>query len=153
MSREKYPTRTILLRTEQQRDFAHKVIDAAPLDDAKPLELVLREKPVKRGQDANARMWAGVMRDLAEQAYVNGRTYSAEVWHVHCKREFLPEDFDPELCLDGYRKWEVLPSGGRQLVGSTTQLTRKGFAMYCEQIYALAGDLGVMLSAAPGEAA
>lgn len=153
VKRERYPTRTILLRTEQQRALAIRTIESAPLDGIDPLELQLREKPVQRTKSANARMWAGVMRDIAEQAYVGGRTYSAEVWHVHCKREYLPEEFDDELCLPGYRKWDYLPNGDRVLIGSTTQLKPKGFALYCEQVYALAGDLGVMLSAAPGEAA
>jgi len=107
--REKYPTKTILLRTEQQRDLAANALRNAPLDDANPVQFMLGEKPKVRGMDANARMWVGPLRDIAEQGYVQGRTYSADVWHENFKREFLPEEFDPALCMQGYRKWDYTP--------------------------------------------
>lgn len=152
VSREKFPTRTVLLRTEAQRNAAITAIRNAPLDESKPLEVVIREQQKVRGLDANARMWAGPLRDIASQAYVNGRTYSAEVWHSHFKREFLPEEYDETLCKEGYRKWDTDPGGNRVLVGSTTQLTKRGFALYLQKLEAYAvTELGVMLSAGPNE--
>jgi len=145
--REKYPTKTILLRTEQQRDLAANALRNAPLDDANPVQFMLGEKPKVRGMDANARMWVGPLRDIAEQGYVQGRTYSADVWHENFKREFLPEEFDPALCMQGYRKWDYTPGGERVLVGSTTKLTKAGFAQYMTQVEAFGADLGVRFSA------
>jgi hypothetical protein len=150
MSRQPFPTRRILLRTEQQREIALKALATAPLDQGKPLEFVLREEQKQRKPDANSRMWAGPLRDIAEQAYVNGRTFAADVWHEHFKREFLPEEFDETLCKDGYRKWDYTPAGERVLVGSTTELTPRGFALYLKQVEAYAQtELGVQLHAAP----
>ncbi len=86
------------------------------------------------------------MTDIANQAYIQGRRYSAEVLHEFCKREFLPEEFDPELCLDGYVKWAYDPLGNRILIGSTTQLTVKGYSQYLEAVFAFGGNLGVQFS-------
>jgi len=150
--RPKFPTRTILLRTEQQREQALALLKHVPLDDKKPLELVVSEQQKKRGPDANSLMWAGPLRDLAEQGWLEQRRYSAEAWHELAKREFLPEEYDPELCLKGYRKWERLPgSDERILVGSTTMLTVKGMALHIEQLHALGGSLGVQFHANPNE--
>lgn len=65
--RAKFPTRTILLRTEQQREQALALLKHVPLDAAKPLELVVSEQQKKRGPDANSLMWAGPLRDLANR--------------------------------------------------------------------------------------
>lgn len=143
MKREKYPPRKIRLCSEVQRQTALRIIESAPLDEATPLEFLLREEVKARKLDQNAAYWVGPLADIAEQGYVNGRTYCAEVWHGYFKREFLPDEFDPELCREGYRKWDIDPAGERVLVGSTTQLTVRGFAQYVEQIHAFGADLGV----------
>lgn len=122
--RQKFPTRKILLRGETQR------------------------------ATANAAMWAGPLKDIEEQAYVQGRTYSRQVWHEHFKEKFLPEHFDPELCKEGYRKLDTKPDGQIILVGSTTQLTVKGFRDYLRQVEAYAAtELGVVFTASPREVA
>jgi hypothetical protein len=143
-SRAEYPTRTVYLRTESQREMALSMIANAPLDDANPLEFVLREKLKVRKPDQNALMWAGPLRDIEEQGYLDGRTYSAEVWHEYFKRQYLPEEYDPQLCREGYRKWGILPDGSRELVGSTTQLTVRGMADYITRVEAFGAGIGVM---------
>lgn len=144
----------MLLRDESVRESALAAIRNAPLDADKPLEFLLREEVKARKPDQNALMWAGPLRDIAEQGYVEGRTFSADVWHEHFKREFLPEEYDPELCKEGYRKWDYTPKGERVLVGSTTQLTVRGMAMYITQVEAYgASELGVRFHASPRLAA
>lgn len=145
--RQQFPTRTIRLVGATQRDTAIKALQHVPLDPERPIELVLREERKARGLDQNAAMWAGPLKDIADQAWVDGRQYSAEVWHEYFKREYLPEEADEELTKEGYRKWDIDPSGGRVLVGSTTQLTRKGMGVYLKQIEAHGADLGVLFSA------
>lgn len=154
MSRNEYPQRKIRLVGEAQRQTALSVLSNAPIDPEKPLEFVMREEVKARKPDQNALMWAGPLRDIEAQGYVEGRTYSADVWHEHFKREFLPEEFDPALCKEGYRKWDYTPKGERVLVGSTTQLTVRGFALYMKQVEAYAQvELGVQLHASPRMAA
>lgn len=148
--RPKFQQRKILLKTELQRETALALLRNLPLDPVRPLEVVVREEVKARKLDQNAAMWAGPLRDIAEQAWVNGRQYSAEVWHESYKLEFLPEEFDEELCKEGYRKWDYTPKGDRVLVGSTTQLTVRGFAQYLEQVIADGASRGVMFSERPG---
>lgn len=141
---------TVRMVGKQQVDRIKQLADNLPINA--DLECVFRKIQKVRGLDANARMWAGPLKDIATQAWVNGRQFSAEVWHEHFKREYLPEDDDPEwhgLVKDGYRKWDYTPAGARVLVGSTSQLTKKGFARYLQQIEADGANMGVMFSAAP----
>lgn len=149
MNREKFTTRTIRLIGEQQLNTAMALLSNLPIDTKKPLELVIREEVKPRKLDQNALMWVGPLKDISEQAYVNGRTFSDVVWHEHFKEEFLPESFDAELTKEGYKKYEFTPSGKRVLVGSTTQLTVKGFALYLQQVEAFGANLGVMFHANP----
>lgn len=146
-ARQKFQTRTIRLVGELQRQTVLSAIPHLPIDADHPLEIVIREPQKVRGMDANARMWAGPLKDIAEQAWVNGRQFSAEVWHEHFKREYLPEDDDPELpelAKEGYRKWDIDPAGNRVLVGSTTQLLKRGFALYLQQVEAAGAGIGVI---------
>lgn len=151
MKRQKFETRKILLRGEMQRDAAIALIRNLPADADKPLEIVVREEVKARRPDANALMWAGPLKDIAEQAYVDGRTFSAEVWHEHFKEQFLPDEFDAELCKEGYRKYDITPAGKRVLIGSTTELTVKGFSEYLEQVFSFGASLGVLFHANPNE--
>lgn len=142
VTREKYKTRSIILLGDQQKEIACAAIQNAPLG----VEVVIREPVKVRGLDANARMWVGPLKDIAEQAWYNDRQYSDLVWHDTYKRLYLPEEFDPELTMDGYRKWDFDRDGKPVLVGSTTQLTKRGFAIYLEQIYADGAQMGVQFS-------
>jgi hypothetical protein len=141
--RTKFNTRRIVLVGAEQRQLARAMIDNMPIDPLRPLEIIAREQVSRRGQDANAAMWAGPLKDISEQAWVQGKQYTAEVWHEHFKREFLPDVFDEGLCLAGYRKWDYLPNGDRVMVGSTTQLTKHGFGCYMQAVEAFGAGLGV----------
>lgn len=151
MKRQPFAPRKIRLIGELQREAAIAVLRNMPLDAEKPLEAMFREEVKARKPDQNALMWAGPLRDIAEQGYVDGRSYTAEVWHEHFKAEFLPEVFEPELCKEGYRKYDYTPSGKRVLIGSTTQLTVKGFALYLQQVEAFGASLGVLFHVNPNE--
>ena len=139
----KFATRTINLKTEFQRDILMALVRNLPIDAEAPLQITVQEYQPVRKMSQQALLFAGPMRDIARQAWFDGRQYSVEVLHEFCKREFLPEDFDPELCKRGYQKWDIDPVGNRILVGSTTQLTVKGYSQYLEQVFAFGANLGV----------
>lgn len=151
MKRQKFPTRTIFLRSGQQIDAVLALLPHLPLDSDHPIEAVFREPVKARKPDQNALMWVGPLADIAEQGYVQGRAYSAPVWHEYFKAQYLPEEFDPELCKEGYRKYDYTPAGDRVLIGSTTELTVKGFAQYLEQVIAFGANIGVQFHANPRE--
>ena len=152
MKRDKFITRTITLWSDVQIQTLRHLAANLPCDPLKPLEVVIREQVKARKPDQNALMWAGPLRDMAEQAYSAGRSYSADVWHEYLKRELLPEECDAELCKEGYRKWDFTPGGERVLVGSTKDLTIKGMAQYITQLEAFGASLGVQFHANPNEA-
>lgn len=84
----------------------------------------------KRTAPQNRRYWGkGVLAQIAEQATVNGRLYSAETWHEQFKRQFIGV--------------VELPSG--EVIGkSSTDLTTTEFSDFCSQVEAFAaGNLGV----------
>ena len=143
MTRQKYPRRSFLIQSPQVLERAMLVLRNIPIDPGKPLQVTISEEVKVRKLDQNALMWAGPLKDIAAQVYLDGRTYKPELWHEYFKKTYLPERYDPELCKEGYEKWNYDPSGDRVCVGSTTELTVKGFAQYLEQIYAFGIGQGV----------
>ena len=151
MNREPFKTRKIRIVGEQQRETGIAALKNVPIDADRPLEMIIREEVKSRKKTQNDLMWSCQLKDISEQAYVNGRTYSDTVWHEHLKGLFLPEKFDSlehreMMVKDGYKKWDMSPSGRRILVGSTTDLTVKGFALYLQQVEAFGANLGVMFN-------
>ena len=149
--RAKFATRTFLLSSEQVRDNLIAAVRNVPIDAKKPLQVVIREEVKARKLDQQALMFAGPLLDISEQAWFEGRQHTVDVLHEYFKRELLPEEFDPELCVENYRKWDVDPGGNRVLVGSTKQLTVKGFSQYLEAVFAFGAAMGVEFHASPNE--
>ena len=94
----------------------------------KRLECVV--KPPKRTPPQNRRYWGkGVLAQIAEQATVGGKLYSAESWHEVFKQKFIGI--------------EELPNGtvrGKSSAG----LDKAKFSEFCTQVEAYAaGELGV----------
>lgn len=91
---------------------------------------VLTIKRMTRTKAQNRRYWGrGVLSQIAEQAVINGKQYSAEVWHEQFKRQFIGV--------------EELPDGS--VIGkSSAKLTTAQFSEFCAQVEAYAAtSLGV----------
>jgi hypothetical protein len=145
--RQKYPTRSIILSSEGQRELAVKTLHRAPIDADKPLEWLLREEVKTRKLDQNALMWVGALKDIEQQIYVQRKMHSDEVWHIYFKERYLPEQHIDGVTKEGYQKWAYLPNEQRRLIGSTTELTIYGFSLYLNDIHAFGGNRGVEFSA------
>lgn len=144
----KFITRNIILLDDARRSIAIAAVTNAPAG----IECVLREPVKVRKQDQNSLYWAGPLKDIANQAWLCGQKYADIVWHEHLKREFLPDEDDPDLAMlvkspEKYRKWAAMPNGVGVCIGSTTELTVKGFSLYLEQVHAFGASLGVLFSA------
>jgi hypothetical protein len=158
LARPPFTKRQIRLIGRQQVDTAIAMLNNAPLDAVKPLLLTLAEEAKVRTLDQNAAYHAGPLRDIAEQAWIDGRQFSAPVLHEHFKQEYLPDDelldIDEMARLvkepHAYRKWDTDLRGNRICIGSTTQLTKFGFGEFMEQVQAFGAGLGVQFSAVPG---
>lgn len=151
MNRSRFTARMFLVSSEKIRESLLSAIRNMPIDDVKPLQVLIREEVKARKLDQQALLFAGPMRDISEQAWFEGRQHSVEVLHEYLKRELLPEEFDPEFCVEGYVKWEIDPGGNRQLIGTTKKLTVKGYSNYLEGVFAFGAALGVQFSASPNE--
>lgn len=91
---------------------------------------VLTVKRRKRTTPQNRRYWGqGVLAQVAEQATVGGKQFSADIWHELFKRKFI-----------GVIE---LPNG--EVVGkSSKDLTTAEFSEFCSQVEAYAAsELGV----------
>ncbi len=101
----------------------------------KPLMVVVMEPEKPRTREQNAYVWA-VMREIAANAWVDGKQFSAEVWFEYVARMFGACD---EM---------VLPDG--EIVirrRSTTEMSALDFSEFIEQIKAYAATtLGLELS-------
>ena len=94
----------------------------------KCLTVECKEEKAKRSNEANRYYWQ-LLHQVEEQAWVEGRQYSSEVWHEAAKRRFLG-------LVD-------LP-GGASMGISTTTLSTREFAEYVEKVTAWAAlELGV----------
>lgn len=149
--------RVIVITGEQQAQAAARLIAGnwrQMSDDGHPMAIRAYEHRDNANAEQRALMWIR-LGEIAEQAWVGGRQFSAEVWHEQFKREFLPEEEGPsKRCRKGYRKWAYLPNGTRELVGSTELLTMFGKAEYLTQIMAFgAAEFGVRYSPTPREMA
>lgn len=58
------------------------------LESNAELEVCIRPYNSKRSIEQNRRLWK-IYAKLADEAWVNGRRYSAETWHEYCKGMFL----------------------------------------------------------------
>jgi hypothetical protein len=126
-------------------DEIKKQISSIPYDGSMVVDIKKYVK--KRTNPQNSLAWAGMLNDFSQQVEIDGRKFLPESWHEVLKKNFLPEKFDQELTLPGYKKWEELPDGSMKLVGSTTKLTTKGFSEYMEACYAYGSqEFGVRFS-------
>ncbi len=120
-----------------------------PMDGS--MEIVIRKVKKLRSGQQNHLMWGARLKEISEQAWINGKQFSSDVWHEHLKREFLPEGTEPDfdrLVTKGYQKWAWLPNGERDCIGSTTKLTTLGMTRYMEMCEAYAAsELGVRFPA------
>lgn len=97
-------------------------------NDGKPLSVLVMEHKAKRSNPQNKMLWA-VLNEIAANAWVDGKQYSADAWHEHFKRIFIGI--------------EELPGGGTVGI-STTTLSVPEFTTYLERVMQYAAEeLGV----------
>lgn len=143
-----------IIRSQQQIDLLIRFIQTnwqSMAQAGKPMAVHCLEDKRNATQEQRGLMWLR-LQDIERQVFINGRQYSADVWHEYCKQKFLPEEDGPtHLALADYRKWSYMPDGQRILMGSTERLTAKGKSWYIQQIEAFGAEMGVQFSANPNE--
>ena len=93
-----------------------------------PMQVDIKPESAKRSTQANRYYWQ-ILHQIEEQGWVEGRQYSADLWHEYAKRRFLG-------LVD-------LP-GGASIGISTTDLSTKEFQDYVQKVEAWAAqELGI----------
>lgn len=144
--RPKFPDRTFLLGEKGVVDRIVAVLANVPIDPLRPLQVVIREMPIKRSLDQNAYYWLRI-GEIADQAWNDGRQFASDVWHEYVRRNILPDTIIDKDDVER-SKWIELPDGTLTVI-STTELSRKTFADYTTMLEAFGVSLGVEFSADP----
>lgn len=133
-------SRTFVLRGPDQKrllfNFLKENADTMA-EQGKPLEVRVTIWKPKATDPQRALIWI-INQQVADQAWVQGRRFSAECWHEQIKRELLPDE-----TRKGVPKWNFLPNGERELNMSTEDLDREEKTLYIEKYLARAAELGV----------
>lgn len=125
---------TVILHGKTQREFAKRLIDAAPVD------AVLSVREAKRTVDQNSKLWA-MLSDVS-RAKPGGRCQTPEVW----KALFMHacgHSVQFEMGLNG----QPFPTGF-----SSSRLTKRQMAELIESIYAYGAEHGVVWTEPDAEA-
>jgi len=139
---------TILIRSEQQKELLASKISNLPVDEDRPIQIVISEQDKVRGLDQNGLMWKRI-GEIASQGWINKRQYDKDCWHKYLKDNEMPEEVelkDGTVCS----KWVEQIDGSREVI-STTELSARFFSKYIMIIEAFGAGLGVMFSANPRE--
>jgi hypothetical protein len=102
----------------------------AMADEGRPMAVLVTEHKSKRNTQQNRLYWA-LLREISEQAWIDGKQFSSEAWHAFFASKFIG--------------WQDAPGGIKTPI-STTTLDVHAFAEYVTQIQAYAGtELGIEL--------
>ncbi len=138
---------TIKIDSEAAKKRAHGVLDDLAIDGKHCVEFKPYVK--KRSNGQNSFQWVALLGDISMQGIIDGKQFSAAVWHEFLKEKLLPEQYEEGITLKSYAKWQEMPDGTLRMIGSTTKLTTKGFSQYVEKCYAWGTtELGIRFTAA-----
>lgn len=102
-------------------------------EKGEPLRVIVTSEERKRNAEQNRFYWGVVLRDIAEQAWVEGRQFDKDTWHEYFARKF-------GVCED-----VTLPDG--EIIvrrKSTTAMSVHEFSEYTTKVQAhAAGHFGV----------
>lgn len=139
---------TVLMRDPQEAhrlmlELWHKVVKPRTLLGQELVVTVARAED-DRSVLANKFYWGILLRDISEQAKVDGQQYVAEAWHELFKRRFL--GFEIKKAAVAGRKRKLVT----RTLRSTARLKIRAWHRYIDQIAAMAtNDLGVAFTEPP----
>lgn len=65
---------------------------AACAERGTPIRLIVTSEERRRTAEQNAYYFGVVLRDIAEQAWVNGERFGTAAWHEHFAEQFAPRE-------------------------------------------------------------
>jgi hypothetical protein len=134
-------------RVVTTKEGAHEVVKLAYqhaqniLAEGKPVQITCGEMERDRSILQNRYYWAACIREISEQARINGQRYTVDAWHELFKRQFL-----------GFEVVKVEVAGRKRAVTirrlrSTTALKVREMSQYLDEVQSFAAaELGVRFS-------
>lgn len=113
--------KTFVLHTEQNAQALYAFLKAnwkAMAEVGKPVAVCITEYKTRRSLEQNKMYWA-TLKQIAQEAWLGGRQYSADNWHAFFAGEFIG--------------WEDVP-GNRSRPISTTGMSILEFSDYIEKV-------------------
>jgi hypothetical protein len=105
------------------------------------LAVSIAPKEDDRSIQQNRFYWGACLKDISEQAKINGQRYTADAWHELFKRQFLPRVVKKSAVAGRKRKVVTVS------IGSTTGLSVRKMSLYLEKVQAFAAsELGVQFT-------
>lgn len=126
----------LILRTDADREKAHRWLDAAPLG------MALTFKENKRSLDQNSLLWV-LLGEVSRQVDWYGRKLSADDW-----KDVFTASLRRARVVPGIDPGTYVPLGMR-----TSDMTKDEFSQLIELIYAFGAEHGVRFSASNEEIA
>lgn len=106
------------------------------------VEITVERREDDRSVQQNRFYWGVALKDISNQARVDGVAYSAEAWHELFKRQFLGYEIK-KVAVAGRKRPTVI-----RRLKSTTDLKVRAMSKYLDQLQAFAAsELGVQFSA------
>lgn len=137
----------ILNRVVRTKEAAHEAANLAYanaqsiIDNGRPVHITCQEYEQDRSLQANRFYWGACLREISEQATIEGQRWTSEAWHELFRRMFLGYEIE-KVRIAGRKKVVV-----NRRLKSTTKLKVKAFSVYLEKVQAFAAsDLGVSFS-------
>lgn len=105
------------------------------------LQLSIKPKEDERSSMQNAFYWGVLLKEISEQAQINGQKYTVDAWHELGKRQHLPRRITKTTVAGRKRKVVTVT------IGTTTKLSVKAMSVYLTKFSAFAAtELGVVFS-------
>lgn len=113
----------------------------AILANGMPVRVLVEEQEDDRSLQQHRYYWGACLREISEQASINGQRYTIDAWHELFKRQFLGFEIR-RVKVAGRKKVTVIRS-----LRSTTKLKVKPMSKYLDEVQAFAAtELGVRFS-------
>jgi hypothetical protein len=152
MNRSPYNPRIFMLRTEEQRERVLRYICDLPLDQERPLRIMIDDPLPKKSREQEEKYHA-MIGDIARQFEHCGKTWSAEDMKRLLVDQFRRDTFkDPDIAqlwqsVDQVEMAPSLDGSGVVVFGvQTRRFPVKLAAIFIEWLYAFGSELNIQWS-------
>lgn len=149
MNRQPYDPRTLMLRTDEQRERVKRYIDSLPLDQERPLRIVI-DDPLPTKSRIQEQKYHAMIGDIARQ-YV----HATRLWSQEDMKRILIDQFQRDTMKDPdigplwaaaglVRMAPAFDGSGVVVLGaSTKKFSSRLAACFIEWLYALGAELNI----------